>query len=146
MAIEPISSVNSESFNNSNIKQEDFIKLFMTQLKAQDPLEPVNNQDFLVQMAQFSLLESNRQTNQELEKIRDLVISNQSVGLIGKNAELYNAQNPESIGATGTIVSVSFTGSGPTVTLRTTDAGGDAAYINDVPLSQVKTIFGEEIE
>ena len=41
----------------NTIDQEDFIKLFLSQLQFQDPLEPVDNREFLAQLAQFSNLE-----------------------------------------------------------------------------------------
>jgi len=36
---------------------DQFLKLFVQQMKHQDPLEPVGNADFLAQLAQFSSLE-----------------------------------------------------------------------------------------
>ncbi|MCE2597123.1 flagellar hook capping protein [Motilimonas cestriensis] len=147
MAVSPISSselLASQNNVSTNIRQEDFIKLFMSQLKAQDPLEPVNNQDFLVQMAQFSLLESNRQTNQSLEDIRQLVISSQTVGMIGKYAEVYNNQEPSARGALGTIIAVNFEPSGASVTIKTKDINGEWSYLNNVPLGQIKSIYDSE--
>ena len=35
----------------NTIDQEDFIKLFLSQLQFQDPLEPVDNREFLAQLA-----------------------------------------------------------------------------------------------
>jgi len=51
----------------NTIDQEDFIKLFLSQLQFQDPLEPVDNREFLAQLAQFSNLEQTRRTSQNTE-------------------------------------------------------------------------------
>jgi flagellar basal-body rod modification protein FlgD len=37
--------------------QDDFLKLLVTQLQHQDPLNPIENQDFIAQTAQFTQLE-----------------------------------------------------------------------------------------
>ena len=61
MQVESIGGVatsqNNAVTNNSAISQEEFIKLFLAQLNYQDPLEPVDNSEFLAQLAQFSSLE-----------------------------------------------------------------------------------------
>jgi flagellar basal-body rod modification protein FlgD len=42
----------------NNMGQKDFLTLFTTQLKNQDPLDPVKNEAFVAQLAQFSQLEA----------------------------------------------------------------------------------------
>ena len=42
----------------STMGQKDFLTLFTTQLKNQDPLDPVKNEAFVAQLAQFSQLEA----------------------------------------------------------------------------------------
>ncbi|MFP4457607.1 MAG: flagellar hook assembly protein FlgD [Clostridia bacterium] len=44
--------------NNDQIDKEMFLKLLVSQLKHQDPLSPVDNNEFLNQSVQFSTLES----------------------------------------------------------------------------------------
>jgi len=62
-----------------NTDKEDFMQLLITQLQHQDPLKPLENQDFLAQLAQFNALE-------ELKKI-----NNQMAALV----ELQKVQEPE---------------------------------------------------
>ena len=40
----------------TTLGQNDFLKLLVTQLQNQDPLKPIDNQDFIAQTAQFSQL------------------------------------------------------------------------------------------
>ncbi|MCP9451580.1 MAG: flagellar hook assembly protein FlgD [Nitrospira sp.] len=48
--------------------QEDFLKLLVTQLKHQDPLNPTTNTEFVAQLAQFSQLEQSIKQAQLLQR------------------------------------------------------------------------------
>lgn len=61
--------------------QADFIRLMTTQMKLQDPLEPVDNKEMIAQMAQFSSLSGIENINSTLKAISaqlDRVMSTQS--------------------------------------------------------------------
>jgi flagellar basal-body rod modification protein FlgD len=45
------------SLGNNSMKKDEFLKLLVEQLKHQDPMSPMNSQDFASQLAQFSSLE-----------------------------------------------------------------------------------------
>ena len=47
--------------------KEDFLKLLVTQLRYQDPMSPEDPKDFVAQLAQFSSLEQQMNTNQSLQ-------------------------------------------------------------------------------
>jgi len=49
--------------------QSDFIRLLTTQLKQQDPTDPVDNKDMIAQMAQFSSLSGIEKLNSTVERI-----------------------------------------------------------------------------
>jgi flagellar basal-body rod modification protein FlgD len=65
----PGTPLNSSSTGMGALDQGDFLKLLITQLQQQDPLEPVDNKDMLAQMAQFSSLAGSTQTNATLDDI-----------------------------------------------------------------------------
>jgi len=77
--------------------KDDFLKLLIAQLAAQDPLDPMGAQDFSAQLAQFSGLEQMTNVNANLEIIQKLETALQntsSVNLIGKTVESHgNAFN-----------------------------------------------------
>ncbi|MGP3697206.1 flagellar hook assembly protein FlgD [Rhodobacter sp. NSM] len=59
----------SQSKGSSNLGQEDFLTLLTTQLQNQDPFQPMENGEFLAQMAQFSTVSGIEQLNTTLSGI-----------------------------------------------------------------------------
>ena len=53
--------------------KEDFLKLLVTQLRYQDPMSPEDPKDFVAQLAQFSSLEQQMNTNQTLQDMGQVV-------------------------------------------------------------------------
>src|SRR4030095_16874687 len=77
---------------NAGIGQEDFLRILLAQLRFQDPLKPVDNQQFVAQLAQFSALEINRQQSEKVDQLLSMQAADQAVGLIGKRVEVRNTQ------------------------------------------------------
>ena len=75
------------SAGQSDILRDDFMTLLVTQLKNQDPLEPVSQTDFLGQLAQFSTLESMEGLNANFEDFLKLQELSEGTNLIGRNIE-----------------------------------------------------------
>ena len=72
--------------------KDDFLKLLIAQLSAQDPLDPMGAQDFSAQLAQFSGLEQMTNVNSNLEILQKLQTASHntsSLNLIGKIVESY---------------------------------------------------------
>lgn len=67
----------------SNI-QMDYMKLLVTQLQNQNPLEPLSNNEMASQLAQFSQLEQLESMNSSFAKVLDTVERNYASSLIGK--------------------------------------------------------------
>ena len=59
------------SENKSTLGQEDFVKLMTTQLQNQDPFAPMENGDFIAQMAQFSTVTGITEMGNEMKAIND---------------------------------------------------------------------------
>jgi flagellar basal-body rod modification protein FlgD len=55
----------------TTLGQADFMRLMTTQLTQQDPLNPIDNQAMVAQMAQFSSLAGVTTTNERLQGISD---------------------------------------------------------------------------
>lgn len=116
----------------NTIDQEDFIKLFLSQLQFQDPLEPVDNREFLAQLAQFSNLEQTRQTSQNTEGLLVMNSSAQALGLLNKTVEIQG----QGAATNGSVIAVKFTNSGPELTIQTTSG----QVLTSVRLSQISLV------
>jgi flagellar basal-body rod modification protein FlgD len=67
------SSVKEAEKNKSNLGQEDFLKLMTTQLQNQDPFAPMENGDFIAQMAQFSTVTGITEMSTEMKALNEKV-------------------------------------------------------------------------
>mgnify|MGYP005853134753 CR=1 FL=1 len=63
-----------------NLGKDDFLKLLITQLSHQDPTQPVSDQQFIAQMAQFSSLEQMQNIATGISKMGE----RQAYGMVGK--------------------------------------------------------------
>ena len=72
------------SANSSNQIQMDYMKLLVTQLQNQNPLEPMNNDQMANQMTQFSQLEQLESMNSNFAKVLELTEDNYANSLLGK--------------------------------------------------------------
>lgn len=67
--------------------QEDFLKLMTTQLENQDPFKPMENGDFLAQIAQFSTVSGIGDLQKSFDKLSESLVSNQALqatNLVGR--------------------------------------------------------------
>lgn len=75
-ALDTISRPSQEVSIQKNLGKDDFLKLFVMQLRFQNPLNPMNNTEFTAQLAQFSSLE---QLNNMNSKLQDLLLFQNSL-------------------------------------------------------------------
>lgn len=80
----------AERTDNTEMGQDAFLMLLMTQLQNQDPLEPMGDTEFISQQAQFTQIT-------ELQKLNDTMVGmntmNQASSLIGKEVSIINPDN-----------------------------------------------------
>ena len=109
---------------------EDFLKVLMTQLVYQDPLKPMDNQEFMAQMAQFTALQQTQQMNEKLTTLVSNQAALQSVGLIGRTVDVATGNGAT---LTGLVSALSLAGDAPALTITTTSG----ATIDNVSITQV---------
>ena len=79
--------VNGRPINNT-LGKDDFLKLLITQMSHQDPTSPMENTEFIAQMAQFSSLEQITNMNQSFQQMNAVLASNQATQVLGKTVEV----------------------------------------------------------
>lgn len=75
----------------NNLDKNDFLKLFVTQLQAQDPLNPKDGAEMASQLAQFNSLEQMMNMNTSMDKLAEGQTTNRSVqllALVGKEVSV----------------------------------------------------------
>jgi flagellar basal-body rod modification protein FlgD len=63
----------------TELGQEDFLKLMTTQLKNQDPFEPMENGEFMGQLAQFGTVSGIEEIRTEIQNLAGSLVSNQAM-------------------------------------------------------------------
>ncbi len=68
--------------------KEDFLKLLVTQLRYQDPIKPMSNEQFIAQTAEFSSLEQMQEMNSNIRAFIESqrkISKSSAISLIGRN-------------------------------------------------------------
>ena len=80
------------TFKNQ-LDKDDFLRILLTQLTHQDPTKPMEDREFIAQMAQFSSLEQMTNMSREFGKLQNVIASNQAVNLIGKIVQVLDGED-----------------------------------------------------
>jgi len=115
MSSASIESAGSSVFNNENtttnaaknslLDKDAFLKILVTQLANQDPLEPLDQSEFISQMAQFTQVEQTANMEDRLESLGQYMKFSSS-SLI--NSNISYADEEDLVEKTGTVRSVIF--------------------------------------
>ena len=86
------STVAASQAGSAGLGKNDFLKLLIAQLRNQDPLKPMEDKEFIAQLAQFNTLEEMQQMNQSIEAMATRDEITQSSALLGKQVAFYSAK------------------------------------------------------
>jgi flagellar basal-body rod modification protein FlgD len=139
MAVDAIGSVVGAGVDSatatSTVGQDEFLRLFLTQLSFQDPLEPVDNREFLAQLAQFASVEQLRALNENIEGNLQVAASQQAVELLGRTVDISTSANGDFV--TGQVTTVNFRQGSPALTVQTS-----SGPLDGIALAQVLLVRG----
>jgi flagellar basal-body rod modification protein FlgD len=107
--------VAASSVSGTSLSKDAFLQLLVTQMRYQDPLQPMDNSQFLAQLAQFTALE--QLTN--LAQTENQVLQSLQVVRLGAVQQLIGTQVTVTDGqgqpVTGTVEAVKFADDGSAV-------------------------------
>jgi flagellar basal-body rod modification protein FlgD len=110
---------------------QSFLQVLMAQLNYQNPLKPMDNQEFLAQIAQFTALGQTQEMNSNLQTMVSNQAAQQSIGLIGHTVNLTTASGAQ----TGQVTRIDLSGSTPLLTITTS-----SGVLTGISLSQITSV------
>jgi flagellar basal-body rod modification protein FlgD len=115
---------------------EDLLRIILTQLTYQDPLKPIENYEFVSQLAQFSQIQQTETGNERLQGILQSQSTMQAASLLGRRVDI-----PSGSGVlTGRVVSVSFINGAASLTIETSNP---TTTIGNIAITSVSRIAEE---
>lgn len=96
--------------DNTTLDESDFIMLLITELSNQDPLDPLDDREFIDQMAQLNTLSETIDLNENMQTLQML----EAASLVGREVE---AVGPNGEHVIGTVTEVWFIDSEPWLTI-----------------------------
>ncbi len=106
-------ALNSTTSGNQQLGRDDFLKILLTQLQNQDPSNPMEDKEFIAQMAQFSSLEQMTNMAQGFQELNSVLSSSRALGVLGRTVEVLAGSDV----VQGTVSAVTQ-GATPTITVN----------------------------
>lgn len=120
-AVEPVGGATTSTATRSQatdafgLSFDALLKIVLTQLTYQDPLKPMDNFQFVSQLAQFSQIQQGQQLIESMSALLSAQTTGQAAGLLGRQVDVATAQGTQS----GKVVAAAFAGGGATITIET---------------------------
>lgn len=117
------SSTSSSSDKNklgaaAGMGKDDFMQLLVAQLKNQDPMKPMEDKEFVAQLAQFSALEAMDKMTAQMEELSGAALLSQGASMIGKQV---SAKLTDGTVVTGTVTQVRMVDQKPRLVVNGTE-------------------------
>lgn len=122
-AIAPVTSTgsagssSSSSASASGLDFTSLLQIILTQLQYQDPLKPMDNFEFVSQLAQFTQIEQGQTETTDLQTVATSQSTLEATSILGKTVDVTTSTAT----LTGTVSAVTFSSGTPQITIQTTD-------------------------
>jgi flagellar basal-body rod modification protein FlgD len=112
---------------------DSLLKIILTQLTYQDPLKPMDNFQFVSQLAQFSQIQIGQTTNDKLTALATAQSNVEAAGLLGKQVDI----GAGAAVITGTVTAIAFSSGNSSITIQTADKQ-TISNINITSITQIR--------
>jgi flagellar basal-body rod modification protein FlgD len=131
-AVPQTRSAQDTATNAFGLSFDALLKIILTQLTYQDPLKPMDNFQFVSQLAQFSQIQLGQTTNDRLESMVMAQANMQAANLLGRTVDIPAGAATIS----GKVMSIAFENGDPRITIETVDK----QTISNISISSISQI------
>jgi flagellar basal-body rod modification protein FlgD len=85
-------TINQGQSSQQSLGKDDFLKILITQLSYQDPTAPMEDKEFIAQLAQFSTLEQMTSMSSDFARLTNLLAGSEATSSLGKGVELVEGE------------------------------------------------------
>jgi flagellar basal-body rod modification protein FlgD len=87
------SEINNGKMPKQNLGKDEFLQLLMKQLAYQDPMAPMEDKEFIAQMAQFSSLEQMNNLAKDFALMARMLKGSEAASALGKGVEIVHGES-----------------------------------------------------
>ena len=87
----------SRRVESASLTQQDFLMLMIEQMRQQNPLEPMENTDFIAQMAQFDTLTAMHDISEALLRLASVSELSNASALVGRTVTAIVPRDPDPV-------------------------------------------------
>ena len=137
MAVTPVAATTPAASNGLGLDFQSLLQIILTQLTAQNPLQPLDNFQFVSQLAEFSQLQLSQTLNNSVTSLLSAQSATQAVGLLGHSVDVTTGATNNTTTVTGTVRAVTFSSGQPQITIQTA-SGQTVANLSISQIIQVR--------
>jgi flagellar basal-body rod modification protein FlgD len=86
-------ALNPKRQPQQSLGKDDFLKILITQLSYQDPTSPMEDKEFIAQMAQFSTLEQMTGMAKDFSRLTSMLMGNEASSALGRAVEIVEGES-----------------------------------------------------
>jgi len=132
MQIAPVSAAPAAD-NNFGLDFQSLLKIILTQLTYQDPLKPMDNFQFVSQLAQFTQIQQTEAVSERLTSLLAAQSATQATSLLGRTIDFATVQGAQQ---TGIVRTVSFASGQPEISVE----AANGQIIANIPVANIATV------